>query len=177
MLYVLNGHETSRLIFRLVESSDFDDWLELFKVPSVARFLAFDPKLPPKELCQVWFDKVFHRYENNLGGMNVLVDKEINKMIGQCGLLVQEVDGKKELEIGYSILPHYWNMGYASEASQYCKQVALNEKYAESLVSVVHVDNIASQKVALKNGMSLDKTIDYKGIPAHVFRVRNFEVV
>ena len=35
--------------------------------------------------------------------MNVLVDKSTGKMIGQCGLLVQEIDGTNHLEIGYSI--------------------------------------------------------------------------
>jgi RimJ/RimL family protein N-acetyltransferase len=171
MLYLLDAHETDRLEFRLLKSSDFESWLDLFKTPGVARFLAFDPQLSPVELCQVWFDKNFHRYENNLGGMNVLVDKTTKKMIGQCGLLIQELDEQQEMEIGYAILPQYSGQGYATEAARYCKQVAFRENYSESLISIVHVENLASKKVAKKNDMTLDKRSNFRDIPVDVFRI------
>ncbi len=171
MRYVLNGHETERLTFRLLKKSDFESWLDLFTTPNVAKFLTFDPSLSPTELCAVWFEKVFYRYDNNLGGMNVLVSKETDQMVGQCGLLVQEVDGMEELEIGYSVLPQFWGHGYATEAAHYCKHVAFAEHYADSLISLIHPENIASKKVALKNGMTLEKSSELRGVVVDVFRV------
>jgi len=38
------------------------------------------------------------RYKNDLGGLNVPIDKSSERFIGQCGLLVQKIDGKEELE-------------------------------------------------------------------------------
>ena len=172
MKYLLNGQETKRLNFRLLQESDFNVWLKLFKKKNVAKFLGFDTKLSDKELCQLWFDKVFDRYENDLGGMNVLIDKKTNQLIGQCGLLIQTVENKKRLEVGYSILPEYWNLGYASEASQKCKNYAFENNFSDSLISIVHVDNISSEKVALKNGMKFEKKIsNYKGMPVNIFGV------
>ena len=103
--------------------------------------------------------------------MNVLINKKTNELVGQCGLLVQTVDEIKELEIGYSILPNHWRKGYATEAARKCKAYAKKNNFAESLISTIHIDNIPSQKVAINNGMSLDKTTVYDHNPVHIFRI------
>lgn len=172
MNLLLTHQETERLRFRLLEKSDFDIWMELFKGDDVATFLGLDANLSERELCQIWFDKAFHRYENDLGGMNVLIDKKTNQLIGQCGLLIQTVEDEQRLEIGYSILPKYWRQGYAFEAAQKCKDYAFENNCSDNLISVVHVDNIGSEKVARKNGMQLEKKIEeYKGVYVNVFSI------
>lgn len=176
MKFLLAGEETERLKFRLLERTDFEAWKPLFQVENVADFLALDRSRSPEELCELWFQKIFHRYENDLGGMNVLVDKNTGRMVGQCGLLVQDIEGEERLEIGYSILPEFWGKGFASEAAQKCKDYAFEKGLSESLISMIHVDNIASEKVALKNGMQLERTLaDYKGCPANIFSIDNKE--
>ena len=75
MNYLLTNQETERLKFRLLTADDLEAWVPLFEENDVALFLEMDPELSPRELCQKWFDKSFHRQENNLGGMNVLIDK------------------------------------------------------------------------------------------------------
>ena len=172
MIHVLDGHQTARLSFRLLKEEDFDLWLPLFEEAEAARFLGMDPTKPARELCQLWFDKIFHRYENDLGGMNVLIDTKTNQLVGQCGLLVQTVEEEQRLEVGYSILPAYWGKGYASEASQKCKHHAFTEGLTDSLISIVHIDNIGSARVAQKNGMTIEKTLeDYKGMPVNIYAV------
>ena len=176
MKYLLEGEETERLKFRLLEREDFKDWAPLFTVQNVAEFLALDSSLSANALCELWFEKIFYRYDNDLGGMNVLIEKRTGKLVGQCGLLVQSVEEVQRLEIGYSILPEFWGKGYASEAAKKCKEYAFLNDFADSLISMVHVNNIRSEKVARKNGMSLEKTLDnYKGTPANIFRIDKAE--
>lgn len=139
---------------------DFDSWVDLFKAKNIAKYLDLDPKLSDLELCKKWFDKAFHRYENDLGGMNVLVDKETNRLVGQCGLLIQTIENIERLEIGYSILPEFWNKGFASESATKCRNFAFENDFAPSLISMIHIDNISSEKVALKNGMTFEKKIN-----------------
>jgi len=160
MKYLLTGQETERLKFRLLESKDFDFWLDLFKAKNIAKYLDLDPKLSESELCKIWFDKVFHRYENDLGGMNVLIDKKTNLIVGQCALLVQTIENIERLEVGYSILPKFWNQGFASESAKKCKNYAFKNEFANSLISMIHVDNLSSEKVALKNRMTFEKKLD-----------------
>ncbi len=171
MKYLLTGEETERLTFRLLKQSDFETWLSFFENRDVATFLAMDPNKPKEELCAFWFEKVFNRYENDLGGMNVLIEKSTGCFIGQCGLLVQEVEGVSRLEVGYSILPEYWGKGFAAEAAIKCKEFSFENNFSDSIISIIHPDNIASEKVALKNGMSLLKFVEFHDMPANVFEV------
>lgn len=169
MKYLLTGEQTERLEFRLLKQSDFETWLPFFENKDVAIFLAMDPTKSKRELCEFWFEKVFNRYENDLGGMNVLIEKATGHFIGQCGLLVQEIDGKTRLEVGYSILPKYCGKGFASEAAIKCKEFAFENNFSESIISMIHPYNIASVKVAIRNGMTLCKEGNFHGMPAQFF--------
>ena len=160
MKYLLTGEETSRLHFRLVTKDDFNTWLPLFKEEKVDMFLGMPTGMSQKEQCEFWFNKVFHRYKNGLGGMNALIDKTTGAFIGQSGLLVQTVEEEERLEIGYSILPRYWGKGYAQEAAIKCKDFCFEHGFATNVISMMHVDNIGSEIVAKKNGMILEKQVD-----------------
>jgi len=141
MKYLLTGQETERLKFRKLQPDDFDTWLPMFKANNIAKFLDLDLKASESELCTLWFDKAFHRHENDLGGMNVLIDKNTNRLVGQCGILVQTIEDVERLEIGYSLLPEFWGRGYASEAALKCKNYAFENNFSNVLMSMVHVEN------------------------------------
>ncbi len=168
--YLLEGETTDRLFFRKVTLLDFDIWLPFHEEPLSSQYWDGLPE-DPKVACQQQFDRIFERYDNLLGGMNALIAKGSSQLVGLCGLLVQIVDGKEELEIGYSILPKYWRQGFAFEAAEKCKTHAFRNNLAKSLISIIHIDNVPSRKVAIKNGMALDKTTRYNDNPVHIFRV------
>ena len=169
--YLLDNQTSDRLLYRKLTDSDFEDWLPFYNDPRSTQYWDGLPK-DPVEACKAQFERVFERYQNDLGGMNALILKESGKLIGICGLLVQTVDNVQELEIGYSVLPNYWLKGLASEAARKCKAFAFENNFSDSLISIIHVDNIPSQKVAINNGMYLDKTTVYKNNPVHIFRVK-----
>ena len=172
MQYLLDGQETERLLFRKVVPDDFDVWLPFHENPEATKFWDGLPD-DPLVACEQQFARIFERYEQGLGGMNALVLKETKKLIGLCGLLVQTVDNIQELEIGYSVLPNYWRKGLAFEAASKCKHYAFENDFSKSLISIIHVDNIPSQGVALKNGMQRDKRTIYKQNPVHIYRIEN----
>lgn len=160
MNLLLTGKSSNRLHFRLVTKDDYDTWLPLFEQKYVSKFLGIPEDLSQKEQCDFWFNKVFHRYKNNLGGMNALIDINSNEFIGQAGLLIQTIEEEERLEIGYSILPKFWNRGYASEAAKQCKDFCFENNLATNLISMMHIDNIGSERVAIKNGMTFEKQVD-----------------
>ncbi|WP_190809492.1 GNAT family N-acetyltransferase [Flagellimonas sp. S3867] len=168
--YLLENQTTERLHFRKILTSDFDAWLPFYLDPKSTQFWDGLPSDPVKA-CTDQFERIFERYEEGSGGMNALILKETGQLVGICGLLVQTVDEIEELEIGYSVLPKFWQQGFAIEAAQKCRTFAFDNNFAPSLISIIHVDNIPSQKVAKKNGMHLDKTTNYKDNPVHIFRV------
>lgn len=176
MKYLLTGEESKRLKFEILNQDYFNEWLPLFNEPDVAIFLGMDTSLTPRQHCEEWFKKSLGRYDKETGGMNVLIDKTTGKMVGQCGLLIQDIEGQQWMEIGYSILPAYWGLGYASEAAKKCMDFAFENNFTDEIISMVHVDNIGSETVARKNGMQLFKHIaDYKGQPVNIFKINKTE--
>lgn len=170
MKYLLEGQQTERLIFRKIHDSDFEAWVKFFEDPNTSLHWV-EEKKTPITACEQWYQKQNWRYENDKGGMNALIEKASGRLVGHCGLLVQTVDGISELEIGYSLLPEFWNKGYAFEAAEYCKEYAFHNEYSESLISIISITNQPSQKVALKNGMVIEKQTIYHENKVYIFRV------
>ncbi|MEO8516694.1 MAG: GNAT family N-acetyltransferase [Flavobacterium sp.] len=171
MKYTLEGQETERLKFRLLNIEDFEVWIELFEDIEVCRFLGVDKIKTPNERCKLWFEMTFERYKNDLGGANVLLDKFTNKIVGQSGLIVREIEGKQELEVAYSILPEYRKKGFAAESTKKCKDFAFENSFSKSLISIINAKNINSEKVAKNNGMRNDKTIEYHEMLVNIYRI------
>nr|WP_294907129.1 GNAT family N-acetyltransferase [uncultured Lacibacter sp.] len=172
--YLLNGQETDRIIFSAIDMSHFDQWLEFFKTPETTLHWIANYEAPEME-CRKWYEKQFNRYATGSGGMNALIEKASGRLIGHCGLLKQTVDGISELEIGYSLLPQFWNRGYATEAAKKCREYAFENKLSGSLISIISLTNLPSETVARKNGMTLDKTTFYNGNEVNIFRIKQEE--
>lgn len=166
----MQGVETERLLFREVCAADYDLWLPFFQDPESTRYW---DGLPGETdvACRQQFDRIFERYEMGLGGLNALIHKKTGCLVGLCGLLVQEVNGIRELEVGYSMLPGFRKMGYATEAAKACKEYAFSKDLAPSLISIIHTGNLPSQRVAINNGMYRDNSTTYKGNPVYIYRV------
>ena len=170
MNYLLSGTQTKRLLFREIQWTDFDAWLEFHQDPRTSIHWVWDKKDPETE-CKLWYEKQFNRYAHDKGGMNALIEKDTGKLVGHCGLLVQTVDDQTELEIGYSLLPAFWNKGYAAEAATHCRDYAFQQELSESLISIISLSNTPSQRVAIKNGMYVDKQTTYAGNAVKIFRI------
>ena len=155
---------------RKIQDSDFNDWLQFFRDAQTHIHWTPMQHIPEVE-CTKWYEKQRWRYDNDMGGMNALIEKKSGKLIGHCGLLIQTVDEKPELEIGYSLLPEFWNQGYASEAAKKCCDFAFRQKFTESLISIISKTNTASQRVAIHNGFSVEKSTHYHGIDVFIYRL------
>ncbi|MFT7285311.1 GNAT family N-acetyltransferase [Nonlabens sp.] len=173
MKYLLTNQETERLSFRLVTMADFDTWLPFFNRKEIYKYLWLDETKTEKELCEFWFKKCLTRYTENRGGLNAVILKSTGKMIGKCGLLVQDVENEKRLEIGYSFLPEYWHKGYATEAAICAKDFGFENEFDKdfnsNIISMVHVENTGSAKVARYNSMTFEKQVP--GLGNHVFDI------
>lgn len=168
--YLLTGSSTVRLQFAKLQEEDFESWLEFHRDPLSSLYWAGLPE-QPEDACREQFERTFERYRQGLGGLNAVRLKEGDTLAGLCGLLVQQVDGQEELEIGYSILPRLWGKGLATEAARHCRDTAFSMGWAESLISIIQRDNQGSIQVALKNGMHREKSTTYKNNPVYIYRI------
>ena len=74
-------------------------------------------------------------------------------MIGQCGLTVQDCNGRQVVEVGYLFCRSVWHQGFASEAARACRDYAFRRLEVREVYSIIRDTNLPSIKVALANGM------------------------
>lgn len=175
MKYLLDGQETERLTLRLFEKDDLPQMEDLFKDPQDRTFLAMPHEPSTSELIKLWWGYCTKRYESDRGGENAMIDKDTGKLVGQCGLLVQNVKGKEELEVSYAVLPRYRNKGYATEVAKKMRDFAFEQNFANSLISIIHRDNHKSENVAIKNGMTKTDELVLWDIPVYIYRISKKE--
>ncbi|MBW4620190.1 MAG: GNAT family N-acetyltransferase [Cyanosarcina radialis HA8281-LM2] len=151
--------ETDRLILRELTLNDVDD---LLKVLGDREAMKFYPQPFDRPMTQAWIERNIDRYKQNGFGLWATILKESNKLIGDCGLVVQQVNGVEEVEIGYHIRRDLWGRGLATEAAQACRDWGFDRLGGDRLISLIHPGNIASRRVAEKVGMSLIEEIEWK---------------
>ena len=96
-----------------------------------------------------------------------VVLRSTGEMVGQAGLTWQDCEGQPVLEVGYLLKKRFWHQGYASEAARACRDYAFRVLGAEKVSSIIKTDNLASIRVAQRNGMAREKafTAHYYNVP------------
>ena len=90
--------------------------------------------------------------------MHLIRDSQ-GAMVGRINLSVLEND-QKTAELGYRIGENYTNLGYASEAVKLVLDKAFHTYGLNKIVAGTETDNLASQRVLLKNGFTFSKIIE-----------------
>ena len=142
--------ETARLALRNLEPSDFSALCRTMQDP--AAMYAYEGAFSDTEV-QDWLDRQLSNYQKWGFGLWAVTLKESGRLIGQCGLTMQRWKEAEVLEIGYLFERQFWHHGYATEAARACKTFAFETLDAAEVCSIIRDTNIASQNVALRNGM------------------------
>lgn len=161
--------ETERLYMREMNQGDFDSLCKILQDEET--MYAYEGAFSEDEV-QEWLDRQICRYHKWKFGLWAVILKERDEMIGQCGLTMQPWKGEEVLEIGYLFERSYWHNGYAVEAAKACKKYAFEILEANEVSSIIRDTNIASQNVAIRNGMTLtDQWVKhYRGVDMPHYR-------
>ncbi|HCS51440.1 GNAT family N-acetyltransferase [Rubinisphaera sp.] len=150
--------ETERLRFRQMGPADIDFLAELLSNPQVVRFY---PKVYTREESFEWIERQMGRYQEFGHGLWLLERQVDGTLIGQAGVVSQNIENEVWLEVGYMIHSKFWKQGYASEAAIACRDYAFHILNAEKVCSLIQPANIASQRVALKNQMKPHRLVQH----------------
>ena len=143
--------ETNRLILRPMVETDLDSLLLIFTDPRV--MASFGGGLFSREMMNSWMQRnLSHQREFGYGLFSVIL-KETGKLIGDCGL--EQMQELEAAELGYDFRSDFWGQGFATEAAQAVRDLAFEALELPQLISLIHVGNLASKRVAEKMGMSL----------------------
>jgi len=158
------NQESIRLKFRKVTLEDIPKWAEFFINNDRLQYVGINSVESKEVMAEKWIEGALKKYENKEYGLLAVELKDSGEFIGMGGILLWELNGKKEHEIAFSIIPKYWNNGYATEIAQTIKNYCFKNIDANRFISIVHVENIASAKVAKKNGMHVLFNTEFHGM-------------
>ena len=159
--------ETPRLTLRELTSSDLDNLMRILSDPEAMRYW---PAVMSREEGMAWIQRQQARYVSDGCGYWACELKGMEEFVGQAGLIVQDVDGEKELGLGYMFIPAYWGQGFATEASLGCLEHGFKNYPVDHIVALIRPENEPSIRVAQRLNMTLWKTTVYKEFVHGVWR-------
>jgi ribosomal-protein-alanine N-acetyltransferase len=158
--------ETERLILREINHEDLEDLLQIWGDEEAMRLF---PKTLDREEMAAWIDRNLTRYEQTGHGILAVILKSEGTFIGDCGLVIQDVDGVEELEVGYHFNKKYWGQGLAAEAARGCMAFAFDRLNRRRIISMIRPENLSSRRVAERNGLKIEKEIFWRGYQHYVY--------
>lgn len=163
---------TQRLIVQEPTRNDFDNMYQLQSNSEVMSFIGNGVR--NKNEVQLGLEKAIHHYNKNQFSLGSVYIKDSLEFIGRAGLIYLNYDDKQsDIEMAYALLPKYWGKGFATELTKSLIQYAFQELSIQKLLAVVHPENISSQNVLIKCGMSNAGKINYWNKEIIKFEITN----
>ena len=158
--------ETGRLLLRPLTLADEP---ELAAVLTDATTMQWYPRPYTTAEVRQWIERQMGRYPDGSGLLGA-VEKETGRLIGDCGPVWQDVEGRMELEIGYHVNRERWNQGFATEAAKAVLEYAFRRFGVDRVISLIRPENAPSRRVAEKNELTLDRIIFWRGYEHCVYQ-------
>jgi [ribosomal protein S5]-alanine N-acetyltransferase len=148
--------ETERLLLRYLRHEDIPCLINLWTDPDVTRYMGGprDVETLRTNLVGVAGNPLAEQFD-----LWPLVERSSGLLIGHSGLLEKEVDGLTEYEMVYVLARSTWGKGYATEIGRALVTYAYHVRNINRLIALVEPENTASEKVAIKVGMHLEKEV------------------
>lgn len=161
--------ETERLVLRGWRESDLDPIAAMMAEPEVARFLTADGR--PQDRAATWrgMAMMAGHWALHGFGMFVVEEKSSGHVTGRVG--VWRPEGWVGHELGWGLAPDFWGKGYAHEAARAAGDWAFSSLPIETLVSLIDVQNVRSQALARKFGMSPGRETLHVGLPHIIWEI------
>lgn len=148
--------ETDRLLLREYTMDDFDALYEIVLDPETMQHY---PAPFDAERTKNWITWNLENYKKYGFGLWAVVLKKTGEFIGNCGISMQNIDGKMLLEIGYHIHKNYWRQGFGKEAAQAARERLFRNTDYDIVYSYMKYTNVGSYCTAIANEMRKNQGI------------------
>ncbi|MFC0525551.1 GNAT family N-acetyltransferase [Pontibacillus salicampi] len=160
--------KTARLQLREMTGEDVDHLLEIFADPIAMQYY---PSTKNREQTKQWIEWNKRLYKQEGIGLWIVEDRKTSCFVGQCGLVPQEIQGEKRLEIGYLLSREQWGNGFATEAAQACRDYAFHVLEVAEVISIIDIRNTPSINVAKRIGMKKEQQLHIDNKQQFIFRI------
>jgi [ribosomal protein S5]-alanine N-acetyltransferase len=160
--------ETDRLTLREFTAQDAAGLALVLSDPETMRYY---PAPLDRTGVDQWVQRNLARYRDDGVGLWAMNLKATGEMIGDCGIIRQDVENSYFYEIGYHLRRDYWGQGLATEAAVACRDWAFANLKTDRLISLIRPENLPSRRVAERNGMEIWKEVNWRGLLHYVYAV------
>ena len=166
--------ETKRLILRKMSMEDFSILSTMLQDREV--MYAWGYTFTDEQVYS-WIGRMNENYERYGYAYFLAWDKQLHEVIGQIGLLPEEIEGKKYIGIGYILCKKHWGKGYATEGAGACMEYAFRVLGASIVIADIRPENLSSRAVAERIGMKMvgkyDKIVNGREMTHLIYRATN----
>lgn len=157
--------QTRRLLIREFTINDLEPLTVMHLDPEVCRFIGLrTPEQTREGLCE-WIEAY-----RSLGFAKwAVVLRETGEFIGRCGMTHEEYEGTSEPELGWTFMRMHWGFGYATEAAAAVMKHWFEVLKFRRIISLIDSQNVASQRVAARIGMTFEREVQWKARPANLY--------
>jgi RimJ/RimL family protein N-acetyltransferase len=164
--------ETHRLILRQFTLEDVDAMLPVL---GDAQAMIYYPHAFSRDEVEQFVSKQITRYAETGHGLWAMVLKSTGELIGDCGLALQDVDDRKQIEVGYHLRRDHWHSGYASEAAHASIRYGFYQLHAKQVICMIRPENRPSRRVAERNGMKAGRLVFWHGFNHLIYSISREE--
>lgn len=142
---------SERLLLRKISPDDIPSLVKYANNKKIADYVLNipHPYSEPEAVFRISY--VVQGFKNKARYVFAIVLKETGELIGEIGLHLDE-DGTVA-QLGYWVGEPFWGKGIATEAIGAILQFGFGKLQFNKIFATCHIDNIASGKVLVKNGL------------------------
>lgn len=149
--------KTQRLLLRRLNVEDAPFILTLLNEPSFIRYIGDKSVRDVEAARQYILNGPVASYVRHGFGLNLVELNESHTPIGICGLLKR--DELPDPDIGFALIPDFWNKGLAFEAATAVLQDARERFTLERILAITSLDNEASINLLQRLGFKFERVI------------------
>jgi RimJ/RimL family protein N-acetyltransferase len=148
-----------RLIIRPITLDDAPFILTLLNEPSFLRYIGDKQVRTVADARQYILNGPVASYERHGFGLCLMELRESQTPIGMCGILKREE--LPDPDIGFALLPDFWNKGLAFEAATAVLDDARERLKLERILAITSLDNEASINLLDRLGFRFERVIEF----------------
>lgn len=156
--------ETERLILREFIEDDVDGLFRLDSDPIVHKYLGNKPAKTKAESAKYIQDCKLKYPKHGMCRLAV-IEKQSGYFIGWSGLrFIDDYVFNNQTnfyDVGYRLIPEYWNKGYATESGKASVNYGFNTLKLDTIYGITEIGNEASHKALLKIGLDYIEDFNY----------------
>lgn len=160
--------ETPRLWLQALGEEHFEEAAALYGDADVMRYIN-KGKGRTRDESRERMDAMIRHWAEHAFGMWALFHKDTGGFVGRCGLCY--LDKTLDVELGYTLHKKFWRQGLATEASRACLRFGFDVVGLKEIVAITTAENLGSQAVMRKLGMTFDRLARYYETEVLLFRL------